>query len=300
MPAKNSHNSRRVAKVRLGGWIAAAGFAVFAAMVADGALAATSIKDSKHNLGTTGTSTVRVTTGTDEVCVFCHTPHGGDTTRSAPLWNRTAGGTGFAVYDGLWGDRPSSFDGAAESEASRAVGSISALCLSCHDGATALDLLINAPGSGGYNAAGASAGYTWNMGGNVMPAGITNLGPDLKNDHPIGIPYCGGKAAGTSPIPITNCRDQDFVVPATAGGLFWVDSKTAGGADIGTPGTREKTDMILYVRTFSASGSWPAVECGSCHDPHNADSYSSTDPKSVAFLRIKNTGSQLCLSCHVK
>ena len=61
----------------IGGWIAMAAFTVFSAMVVDTALAATSITGTKHNLGTTGTGSNHLTAGTDEVCVFCHTPHGG-------------------------------------------------------------------------------------------------------------------------------------------------------------------------------------------------------------------------------
>lgn len=292
----------------LAGWIAAAGFAVFAAMVADSALAATSIKNSKHNLGSLGSGTVK-TTSTDEVCVFCHTPHGGDTDKSAPLWNRGVNSAGaYTMYDGAWGDRPSTFDGKAANE-TLTVGSISLLCLSCHDGSTALDLLINKPGSGGYNASGASAGYSW-TGGGTMPAGITQIGLDLRNDHPISVPYCGGRKLGstfdattsTAALTAADCRDGDFASTATpSNNLFWVDP-----VGVGTPNVREKTDMILYVRNFAgtsvagqvtATGVWPSVECGSCHDPHNADSSSTTSP---AFMRIANTGSQLCLTCHVK
>ena len=278
----------------MGSWIALAAFTVFSAMVADTALAQ-SITTTKHNLGTLGSGSVKLATGTTEICVFCHTPHGGDTAKSAPLWNRTSGGTAFAVYDGVWGggDRPSTLDGAV-----LPVGSISTLCLSCHDGSTALDLLINAPGSGGYNTAGARpVGWTWPVGvgaGGVMPAGITNLGPDLKNDHPIGVPYCGGKGTGggSDPTTLTGCKDQDFNVAIKGtDNFFWVDN-TIGG----TTGVREKTDMILYTRDFTSlsatTGVWPSVECGSCHDPHN-----STNP---TFLRMANTGSQLCLTCHNK
>ena len=41
-----------------------------------------------HNLGTTGPGP-NTFSGTAEICVFCHTPHGGDTTAAVPLWNRT-------------------------------------------------------------------------------------------------------------------------------------------------------------------------------------------------------------------
>lgn len=41
------------------------------------------------------------------------------------------------------------------------------------------------------------------------------------------------------------------------------------------------------VVLFGASST---VQCGSCHDPH--------DPTNVPFLRIANTSSALCLTCH--
>ena len=40
------------------------------------------ILNSKHDLGGA------IAGGTDEVCVFCHTPHGANTSASAPLWNK--------------------------------------------------------------------------------------------------------------------------------------------------------------------------------------------------------------------
>lgn len=54
--------------------------------------------------------------------------------------------------------------------------------------------------------------------------------------------------------------------------------------------------MILYTR--AAAGGYtgqtenePFVECASCHDPHTAN---------ATFLRIPNSGSAVCLACHVK
>lgn len=265
---------------RMGVWIAAATLAVFAAAVSEGALAqATSIKDTKHNLGTAGTGTVHLTAGTDEVCVFCHTPHGG-ALATAPLWNKNLPATTYQLY-GSTGGESATLDGTI-----LAVGSVSQACLSCHDGTQAMDNMINAPGSGGFNAGGARpAGYVWTgaAADGLMPAGVTNLGSDLRNDHPIGAPYCGGGLTDTG----GTCVDPDFKAVSTSlinGAIqFWVD--TTGG----TAGTREKADMILYRR---ASGTGPYVECGSCHDPHN---YSNP-----TFLRVANNTSNLCLSCHVK
>ncbi len=271
----------------LGGWIAAASFVMFATMASDVALAqATSIKDTKHNLGTAGTGSVHLTAGTDEVCVFCHTPHGGQL-GTAPLWNKNLPSTTYSTY-GSTGGESATLDGEV-----KVVGSVSQACLSCHDGTQALDNMVNAPGSGGFNAGGARpAGYTWtgaDTGGLMPAAGITNIGSDLRNDHPIGVQYCGG---GISNTGTGTCKDPDFkdlsndLKFATINSIvqFWVDTTAGGGA-----GTREKGDMILYRRT---GGTGPYVECGSCHDPHN---YSN-----ATFLRVANSTSNLCLSCHVK
>lgn len=264
----------------LGKWIAMAAFTVFSAVVADTALAATSITGTKHNLGTTGTGSNHLTAGTDEVCVFCHTPHGGQN-GTAPIWNKNLTSTTYQLY-GSTGGESSTLDGQVV-----AVGSVSQACLSCHDGTQAMDNLINAPGSGGFNAGGARpSGWAWTGAGadGLMPSGITNLGSDLRNDHPIGVQYCGGGITDTG----GSCKDPDFnpVQRATINSMvqFWVDTTTGGGA-----GTREKGDMILYRRTGLTG---PSVECGSCHDPHNY-----TNP---TFLRVANTSSNLCLSCHVK
>jgi predicted CXXCH cytochrome family protein len=258
------------------------------------------ITSTKHNLGSGNTDGGNhVTAGTGEICVFCHTPHAADTSAPVPLWNKKlpAGG-GFTTYASL---NSSTIDGQI-----LAAGSISLACLSCHDGTQAMDNIINAPGSGGYDASGGGAtglGWTW-AGARVDADGkMTNtatslamLGTDLQNDHPIGIEYCGGGISGTTNV--TGCKDIDFQGGTSGGGklatasinanrVWWVDTS------VGTDGTREKTDMILYTRTFTA-GAGPSVECASCHDPHT-----SANP---TFLRVSNTtiASGVCLSCHVK
>jgi predicted CXXCH cytochrome family protein len=257
----------------------------------DVAAQATGIKDTKHNLGSTGTG-VNKFDGTAEICVFCHTPHGADTNASVPLWNRVLpAATTFTTYDSLG---TSTLNGKVAP-----VGSVSVACLSCHDGVTSMSTVINAPGSGGYNATGAPMPGAWtgeNQTGGVMKAGIiTNIGQDLKNDHPIGIQYGGGGITNTSPTAAT--KNPDFKAPVNdtlgAGRVWWVDT----GAD--NQGTRQKTDMLLYTRGGSTtnpgytgqSDPEPFVECASCHDPHT------TNP---TFLRIQNTGSAVCLACHIK
>lgn len=262
--------------------------ALFSAMaVSSGAYAG--IVGSKHDLGSGGQG--QGAGGTQEVCVFCHTPHGADTGAPAPLWNKNLADPANYVGSRYSDLGTSSLDGAEAP-----VGSVSLSCLSCHDGTQAMDVVINAPGRGGYNSGGASLG-----GGSAM-TGFTNLGTDLRNDHPVSIQYAGGACQGTTADcdPAAGGGDPDFEVAqylGANGGYWWVDTGIAGA------GTREKTDMILYTRNdfAGAAGQGPSVECASCHDPHNNDSFNATaGQESVAFLRISNAGSNVCVACHTK
>jgi len=267
--------------------------------------AAAQIKDTKHNFGSSASAATRLNSfsGTGEICVFCHTPHGSDTSAAVPLWNRTLGTpSNYTTYNSLG---TSSLDGATAP-----VGSVSLACLSCHDGTQAMNVLINAPGSGktvaGYTAGswGSSTGIeTTGLVGRMKSDLIANLSQDLQNDHPIGIQYAGGPdgtipAAGTD---YTSFKDKDFKTAKSdqlnGQPVWWVETTGSGDG-------RQKTDMQLYTRkdatsvnknaagnTFTISGAQPFVECASCHDPHTTN---------TTFLRIANTGSAVCLACHSK
>ena len=103
---------------------------------------AAGITNTKHNLSTSGTGSNYLTVGTDQICVFCHTPHGSNTAAAVPLWNKKIPtGATYTSYASL---NTSSLDGEV-----LAVGSVSMACLSCHDGTQAMDNMMNAPGAGG-------------------------------------------------------------------------------------------------------------------------------------------------------
>lgn len=271
------------------------------------------ISTTKHNLtssGITGANTFTPTSGgTAEICVFCHTPHGSDTSASVPLWNRKmASPSTYTTYNSLG---TSSLDGATAT-----VGSVSLACLSCHDGIQAMNTMINQPGSGGYTADGSgiwAGSWTPNTNGKIgsgTNGAITNIGQDLKNDHPIGIQYAGGPKAATlpaagSPYGSALFNDPDFnpALSATLNSqqVWWVDSGTVTSS-------RDKADMLLYTRSTAtetglvlaggttgsagAGVAQPFVECASCHDPHTS--------ANATFLRISNAGSAVCLACHIK
>jgi predicted CXXCH cytochrome family protein len=154
-----------------------------------------------------------------------------------------------------------------------------------------MDVVINAPGSGGYNAAGAELSTTdiGVMTGSPIPA----LGQDLSNDHPISIQY-GGGGCSSGNLTCTSLGDADFFTPDTqvinGVNVWWVDTGTTGNG-------KQKTDMQLYTRTDITGGGGvqePTVECGSCHDPHESEA------RPVSFMRISNDSSGVCKACHNK
>jgi hypothetical protein len=273
-----------------------------------GPASAAGIADTKHNLGSgPGPAGRNQVTDTAEICVFCHTPHGADTAAPVPLWNKRLGAAGVPAGGGTYTSyatlQTPSLDGTIA-----AVGSISMACLSCHDGTQAMDNIINAPGSGGYDATGGGntgLAYTWtgtrvNAAGVMQNGGsnISMLGTDLSNYHPIGIQYCGGGLTGTGATVTGTCKDGDFKALQTqvinSNQIFWVDTGVAG---------KQRTDLPLYTRSGADASLGPLVECASCHDPHVSDNQVNAGglPNSgQTFLRISNASSAVCTACHVK
>ena len=268
---------------RLAGWLATSVLALGLVAIAQPALAG--IASSKHNLGTGGTGSNKLTAGTAEICVFCHTPHAANLNVPAPLWNKGTTASNYTMY--------SSTNSATYNATTSGPGSISRACLSCHDGSQAMDNMINAPGSGGYNAAGAQlAGATWtaSVGAlGLMPVGVARLGTDLRDDHPVGMNYCAG---GANPSANGNCTDPDFALATAAGTRYWIEDGTAVANVANSPGISgagfQSSDLPLYT-TGTLSNQ---VECATCHDPHNT-----VNP---TFLRQSTAGSGICLTCHAK
>jgi len=176
-----------------------------------------------------------------EICVACHTPHNSDTSvADAPLWNHAVTTETFTMYAGL-GTMDATSDG-------QPTGT-SKLCLSCHDGVTALDSFGGATGTSVLS--GASA------------IGHATNSASLTNDHPISIVYdaalstadpglhnpdltnveigTGGDKTrsgtvsamllGDGRVQCSSCHDvhNGFVVPGTPGAPFLKVSK-AGSA----------------------------------------------------------------------
>lgn len=184
-----------------------------------------------------------------EICVFCHTPHGGNLT--GPLWNKPVPAAGaFTFYR-------SSDALKVELNSVTSVNDESLLCLACHDGSIAVNNLLNFGLTGAQPFIPPTPGDRFIMGtpganrriggwdGNVNDTG------HLEDDHPISLNYA--QAQSDNPTGLTAIGSVD---PA--------------------------------IRFFGGN----RLECSSCHDVH--------DNSIPPFLNKDNTGSALCLSCHIK
>lgn len=111
------------------------------------------ISGSKHDMSGKGW-------GTNEICIFCHTPHNANkTVADSPLWNHQVTTATYILYGSPTLDplfQPVQPRGPSK------------LCLSCHDGTVAIDSFGNVSGT-------------------QTMTGLANLGTDLSNDHPISI-----------------------------------------------------------------------------------------------------------------
>lgn len=223
-----------------------------------------------HNLGSLGTYAGKAT-NEDEVCIFCHTPHGGSL--SGPLWNRTVPlATGFTHYTST--TLSAAFQGPAFE--TRQVNPESLLCMSCHDGTISMNSIIN-----NSNRTGAAPNQPPEMIDTSFGFGVSVVigqpflpdgGTSLTDDHPISFSYYDAS------LPTNN----DKLHPADNG----INDPRKNG---------------LGVRFFG-SGAVPGgqrMECSTCHDPHI--DYSATGDSAYApFLVMSNTASALCLACHIK
>ncbi len=250
--------------------------------------AAAGIVWSRHNLSSYAPflqmagidGSFNMTFATTEVCVFCHTPHHGKT-NTAPLWNRGSSASAYVAYGSTVGG----------SNITTVTGS-SLACLSCHDGVTTMDNIINQPGKGSQtNGTGVDQGWFLQMAvsgavpfppkdhfsttacGSCHPQDESDrlnigLGPnfnfaakivDLSNDHPINVAYNGGAVA--------SLRPTSTVISSIA----MDNAQTFGGA-----AQYGRSDNLWSVKGFISNTATIAdllrdggmVQCSSCHDPH--------------------------------
>jgi hypothetical protein len=266
------------------------------------------IRQTKHNLAA---NTDILAAGTSEVCVFCHTPHGGQTNVAgggAPLWNRA-----LPPFDQFLNYTSPNFDADFGSGVAGPKG-VSLACLSCHDGTIALDALINAPGSGGFN--GANRGTVTGPGQGVDGITFNSLTPGVDADGSLkdtdrasttaggcynenpdanGLDCFVGGSLGMAPFPNLgrDLRDDHPISMRMPDTDPQFDEALAGsqlspGGNVRyvkRTGFTAPTDPRDTIRLYNSGGTntgttvdW--VECASCHNPHT--------PRTT-FLRLPST-----------
>ncbi len=251
-----------------------------ASLYASTAMAGT-IVGTKHDLSSTSAY------GNDNrICIFCHHPHNtvkqgstangvqGNTLSYSPLWNRGIAddNTQFITYNN--GTNMGDESGTGNNDSSSrhlmngdvAVGGVTLLCLSCHDGSTAVgaysesnpDFDVTLAGTGKQaNAAFEKTGQGSALSGALAfgSGGVV----DLSNHHPVGMSW----NQVTSADPEIASKTNTF-----AGTSITIESVLTGG---------------------------DTMECNACHDVHNTQSATGQ-----SFIWTSNVGSAFCLSCHVK
>ncbi|GLI38586.1 cytochrome C [Geobacter hydrogenophilus] len=230
--------------------------------------------------------------GTDQVCIFCHTPHHAQPAQ--PLWNKVNPTQAFNMYT-------SSSTLSSVARKATAPGPESLLCLSCHDGRTAINVIhngdvgadalpadggrkvINMSGWGGYNAENPNhqalameitlfgTPYRANLGKTGTDGDARFAGTNLMDDHPISFSYAAAQSEKGSAV------------------LNSIESAKSAG-----------------LRFFGPNRD--RMECSTCHDPH-VDSGLGYDGLPTGsggnnalrpFLVRDNVGSAMCLACHNK
>lgn len=230
------------------------------------------VASTKHNLSISGPGTVKAASEA-QICIFCHAPH--NSSPSAPLWNRRDPGATYTPYT----------SSTAKATAGQPTGA-SLTCLSCHDGTIALGELLSR-----------TTRVTMVGGVTTMPAGDSNLGTDLSDDHPISIAYSAALAAA---------RGGELVDPATLTGKIKLDNRgqmqctschdphdNSNGKFMVMPNTASALCIACHTKSGWSSSShklststwngvganpWPhtsattvaANACESCHRPHGA------------------------------
>ena len=245
------------------------------------------IAETRHNLTATGSGTPQVSAGS-EVCLPCHTPHRAAGVRA--LWNRDLTPVTYQLYT----------SSTTEATIEQPTGA-SRLCLSCHDGTTALSsqrVLSASPLSAG------------------PLTGRASQGTDLSDDHPISFVYDTAlalkrgelelPAAIARSLPLDNAAQMQCTTchdPHSHRYRMFLRRDDRGAALCGACHTLKSwtgSTHAISSATWQGVGNnpWPDSPyttvadngCGSCHRPHAA-------PRPPRLLSNAQERA-VCLTCH--
>ena len=206
---------------------------VLVALAASVALAAPAVAQKSAMLG--GAHDVRATGNTGDACGGCHTPHNANTSYKALLWNRSYVPTAaaFTPYDT---NTNPDFKGGAVSLGSSSATSL--LCMSCHDGTSALNAVVVTPSNTTFKT------------GTVSSANL--LGVDLSNDHPVGFSYDASITGQGTPAKLVQSPDPTKVKLFGAAGSRRVECSSCHDAH---------TNAARFLRSPNTN----SAMCLACH-----------------------------------
>lgn len=233
------------------------------------------IADTKHNLAHWSAYAYRAdatapASGDEhlisKICKYCHTPH--DASPAIPLWGHDLPTASFKKYSSttLIIDDPLVVD--TSQYRTLGLSGTTKLCLSCHDGLTALSA-IKGKGRG-------QAMTVDDLGG--QSSGYDNAGViDISNKHPVSFLY------DDTVVPLLNN------VSKKGAGIYALPDVT-DNSTLDNP--RVKAKWLQESKR---------VECNICHDPHN--NYATNDRDQLPFwvsgaYNAYSSHDAVCATCH--
>ncbi len=250
--------------------------------------AALSVVGSKHDLS--------AGSGTTQICVFCHTPH--KPKANVPLWNHFVTTQTFTFYSSNY---LNTYLGFAQPGMADLPGTRTELCLSCHDGMTAL-------------------GNVYNLGGETISkpqtiTGAANMGVNLADDHPvlydvkpgagppgfpgtdpeIQLPLVGDAVkvyGATNRIECTSCHNAhnnqfgSFLVKSNANAAICTTCHLKSGYAASV----HATSIVAYTPAgypATTVGEW---SCRNCHRSHGASA--------AQAYNLRGAEEATCFQCH--
>lgn len=224
-------------------------------------IAWTMIEGTPHDV-----NVMRQTTGL-EPCAMCHTPHK-QTDNIYPLWNRTQASQTYTMYESPTFDMVGAPGWQPRTP--------STLCLTCHNGVASQ--LINYPGPGSRQ----DTNYDFVDNDPLLQSGQSNLGTDLRGEHPVSFDY----------DPTLDAQTDNNGFPAS------IPIQVGNTTRYFIPGQ-------LGDNTYPLYGNGDDFECSTCHAVHHTVQYDGpmmdngiSSGTQVYFLRSDNSSSRMCTDCH--